>query len=418
MNENDRRITAFVMLGHAMFHTYELVIPIFAAIWLDAFGTTEAVLGVVLGTSYALTGVGALPSGILADRFSSKRLIVACLVGMGGAFALVSVATNVVVVAVALLLWGAAASLYHPAGLALISRGASERGTAFAYHGAAGNVGVATGPLLAAVLLVFLGWRTVAAVLVVPVVLVTGLALQLEFDETAGSDARNGEDGAGEAADSSRGQVGSLAELRRNTTVLFTGGFSLVFIVGILYGVYYRGAFTFLPEILAGVPLFEPVSLFDRTFEPSQYVYSGLLLLGGVGQYAGGKLVDRIQAEYTLVGADVALVLVALAFIPATTGGLAPLLVVAGLLGFLVFMVAPINQEVISQYVPADVRGLSFGYTYTGIFGVGALGATLSGVVLSRWSPAVLFMVLAGVAGAAALVAAVLLSRWRRAGEG
>lgn len=166
MNENDRRITAFVMLGHAMFHTYELAIPIFAAIWLDAFGTPEAVLGVVLGSSYALTGVGALPSGIFADRFSSKRLIVACLVGMGGAFALVSVATNVVIVAVALLLWGAAASLYHPAGLALISRGDRARGTAFAYHGAAGNVGVATGPLLAAVLLVFLGWRTVAIVLV------------------------------------------------------------------------------------------------------------------------------------------------------------------------------------------------------------------------------------------------------------
>lgn len=413
MNGNDRRITAFVMLGHAMFHTYELVIPIFVAIWLDAFATTEAVLGVVLGTSYALTGVGALPSGILADRFSSKRLIVACLVGMGSAFAVVSLATNVAVVAVGLLLWGAAASLYHPAGLALISRGTRERGTAFAYHGAAGNVGVATGPLLAAILLVFLDWRTVAAVLVVPVLLATVLALRLEFDETAGSDVRTQQND--DDAEASRGQISSVAELRRNTALLFTGGFTLVFVVGILYGIYYRGAFTFLPEILAGLSLFEPVTLFERRFEPSQYVYSGLLLLGGGGQYAGGKLVDRYQPEYVLVGADLALVLVALAFIPASTRGLGPLLAVAGLLGFLVFMVAPINQEVISQYAPSEVRGLSFGYTYTGIFGVGALGATLSGVVLSRSSPAVLFVVLAGVAGVAALVAGVLLGRWRRA---
>lgn len=75
-NRDDRRITAFVMLGHAMFHTYELVNPLFVAIWLTAFGATEAFFGVILGTSYALTGVGALPSGIMADRVSSKRLVI------------------------------------------------------------------------------------------------------------------------------------------------------------------------------------------------------------------------------------------------------------------------------------------------------------------------------------------------------
>ena len=32
MDQNDRTLTAFTMVGHAMFHTYELVIPIFVAI--------------------------------------------------------------------------------------------------------------------------------------------------------------------------------------------------------------------------------------------------------------------------------------------------------------------------------------------------------------------------------------------------
>jgi len=410
MNRNDRRITAFVMLGHAMFHTYELVIPIFVAIWLDVFSATELFFGVIVGTSYALTGVGALPSGIMADRVSSKRLILVCLVGMGASFAVLSVATSVAVVAVALLLWGGAASLYHPAGLALISRGTKERGTAFAYHGAAGNVGVATGPLLAAILLVFFEWRTVAALLVGPVLLATLLAFRLEFDETAGSKAR----GTG-ADESDRGRIRSLGDLRTNTVLLFTGGFILVFLIGIFYGIYYRGTLTFLPDILAGIPLFEPVDLFDRPFEPSQYVYSGLLLLGGLGQYVGGKLVDRVQSEYALIGAYTALAAVALVFIPSAGGGLVSLLVVSGVLGFLVFMVAPINQEVISQYAPADVRGLSFGYTYTAIFGVGALGAILAGAILTRSTPGVLFVVLAGIASVVVLLGVVLL---RRTGEG
>ncbi|WP_226007574.1 MFS transporter [Natrinema salinisoli] len=403
MDRNDRAVTAFAMLGHAMFHTYELVIPIFVVSWLEAFSTTTAFLGAVVGASYALIGVGALPSGLLADRYSSKRLILVCLLGMGAAFAVVAGAPNVAVLTIGLVLWGAAASLYHPAGLALLSRGTKERGTAFAYHGAAGNVGVATGPLLAAVLLAFVGWRAVAAALLVPVLLAVVVGARLEFDETAGSSAR----GADVAATDREGPR-SLATFLTSSRRLFTVGFGLVFAIGILYGVYYRATFTFLPDILADLPLFDPVPLAGRSFEPSQYVYSGLLLVGGIGQYVGGKLVDRARLETVLVGGYAALVVVALAFVPSTNAGLAPLLVVAGILGFLVFMIAPINQEAISTYAPADARGLSFGYTYTAIFGVGAIGSSLAGLILTRSTPAALFAVVAACAAVAALVGGAL----------
>ena len=114
------------MIGHLMFHTYELVIPIFIVSWLQDFSTTPAFLGILVGVSYALTGIGALPSGILADQFSSKRLIILCLIGMEISFVVISVAPNLLVLSAALLLWGAAASIYHPVALALISRGVKE----------------------------------------------------------------------------------------------------------------------------------------------------------------------------------------------------------------------------------------------------------------------------------------------------
>lgn len=413
MDQNDRAITGFTMIGHSMFHTYELVIPIFIVIWLDAFSTTAAFLGVVVGVSYALTGLGALPSGILADRFSSKRLILLCLIGMGTSFALISVAPNLPVLTVALLLWGAAASIYHPVALALISRGAKQQGTAFAYHGAAGNVGVAIGPLLAAILLAFFPWRIVATVLVVPVVIALLVVVRMEFDETAGSEAR----GAEHASDGS-GEIRRFGQLVEYTKLLFTGGFVFAFVIGIFYGLYYRGALTFLPDLLADVPLFAPVELYGRSFEPSQYVYAGLLLLGGLGQYSGGKLADLIQAEYALVITYSVLLLLALVFIPSLGAGLITLLIVAGLLGFTVFAAAPINQVVVSKYTGANVRGLSFGYVYVGTLGIGALGATLAGVVLTYSTPRVLFAVLAGFAAVAASLGVYLISRSDRSGDG
>mgnify|MGYP006299682599 FL=1 len=111
------------MGAHGLVHTYELSIPIFMTVWLVEFGVTEAVLGGLVGAGYFLFGAGALPGGILADRFGSRRLIAACLAGMGGAFVLLGLAPGLWAVGGALLLWGAAASVYHPAGLSLISTG-------------------------------------------------------------------------------------------------------------------------------------------------------------------------------------------------------------------------------------------------------------------------------------------------------
>lgn len=412
MNANDRALTGFTMLGHATFHAYELVIPILVVVWLDEFGVTPAAVGLAVGAAYALTGLGALPAGLLADAYSAKRLVLLCIAGMSAGFALLSVAQGLVSVALGLLVWGAAASIYHPAGLALISRGAEARGTAFAYHGIGGNLGVAGGPLLGAVLLVGLGWRQVVLVLLAPALLALVVGARLDFDETAGSAAREG--GATTTAESVR----SLGAVVADSKLLFAGGFALVFLVGNLYGLYYRGVLTFLPEVLAGLPLFDPVGLGRRTVEPSRYVYSGLLVFGAAGQYVGGKLVDRVPAERALIGSFVALALVALLFVPASDAGLVSLLVVGSVLGFLVFVEAPINQEVVSRHVPPAARGISFGYVYLAVLGVGAAGAAGAGVVLTRASPAALFVLLAAVALLAAGAGVVLLRRFEPRTDG
>lgn len=389
MNANDRSIVGFVMIAHATVHTYELAIPILLTVWLVEFSTTTATLGVVVSLGYGLFGLGALPGGLLADRFGSRTLIIASFAGMGGSFLLVSLGPSIETLALALCLWGIAASVYHPAGLALISNGVHDQGRGFGYHGAAGNVGIALGPLLTALLLLAFDWRTVVLLLVVPATLGIAAGLVVEFDEHAAVGTTRTADGL------------SLSSFLGDTRALFTLGFAVVLLIVSLNGLYYRGLLTFLPELL-GELLEAPVEGTELgegptndEFDSARYVYAGLLLVGVLGQYAGGWLADRIRPEIGLAGVLLALATITLAFVPAASVGVVPLILVGIVLAFVLFSIQPLGQVLVASMANPEVRGLTFGYSYLAIFGVGALGAAVAGTVLTYGSTVALFSVLA-----------------------
>jgi len=413
VDDNDRSILGFVMVGHAMVHVYELSIPILMTIWLLEFSTNAAVLGWAVAVGYGLFGAGALPGGLLVDRFGSRTLVSACLAGMGLAFLALSLAPGVAGVTVAVALWGVAASVYHPAGLTLISNGVRERGRGFAYHGMAGNAGIAGGPLATALLLVAFDWRLVTAVLGVLALVAAAAGLSVQFDPTAAVETTDG--------GHSRGPPASVPEFVAETRRLFTLGFALVFVVVSFNGLYYRGVVTFLPELLgefltAAVGdvrpgVVDPGSPVAAAFDLSRYLYAGLLTVGIGGQYLGGRLTDRVEPDRGLAAMLAVLTGLAVAFVPAAETGLGSLLAVSVLLGFALFAVQPLSQATIAKYSLPEARGLSFGYTYLAIFGIGALGAAIVGTVLTYASPAAMFALLAGFSMTAGLVALVLVRR-------
>ncbi|WP_348613657.1 MFS transporter [Halobaculum rarum] len=435
VNRNDRSIVGLTMLAHGMVHTYELSIPIFIPIWLAEFdvvalgpvevAVTSATLGLLVTVGYGLFGLGALPGGVLVDRVGSSRLITACLVGMAAAFVLLGAAPGLVSITLAMVVWGVSASVYHPAGLALLSKGVEERGTGFAYHGIAGNLGIGLGPLLTTLMLLVLDWQTVAVILAAPALLAALYAVRASFDETAAVEAAadGGEDAGDSKADAG---VESLTEFIAESRVLFTGSFALVFLVVMMSGLYYRGVLTFMPELLDGLPGFEPVvvrsllpggivdplgGLAAREVSPANYVYSGLLMIGVVGQYVGGKLTDRIPVERGIALSFGLLGVLALLFLPVANLGFAPFLVFGAVLGAALFVVQPFYQATVAEYTPAGTRGLSYGYTYLGVFGVGALGGAVAGTVLTYANPPMLFGVLATFGFVASATGVVLARR-------
>ena len=398
MEANDRNVVKFTALAHALFHTYELSIPLFVGVWMADFDASAALVGTVVGAGYALVGLGAPISGVLSDRFGCRRLISLSMVGMGVGFALVSLADGVVVLGAAMLVWGAFASLYHPAGLSLISRSAEERGTVFAYHGAGGNVGTAAGPLVTALLLLSVDWQLAVGLLAVPAFVAALLGSRVEFDAVGGDDTAS---------------VSLGAELRRTVAesrALFGAAFTVTFVAILLYGTYYRGLLTFLPDVLAESPSLVPVALFGREIDPAQYVYTGLLTVGIAGQYVGGRLTDRVPSTTTFVAAFATLAGLAVAFPVVRTVGVVPLVAVCLALGFVVYGTAPVYQVVIAEHAAADAHGRSYGFTYLAMFGVGAAGASVAGIVLTHATSAVLF----GVLGAVAVTGCGFVLRLRR----
>ena len=409
-----------------MVHTYELSIPVLIPIWLAEFSVidvglvqfpvNEATIGALVTVGFALFGLGALPSGVLVDRIDARVLITACLVGMGASFLLLAVSPTPAVIGFAMAVWGVAASVYHPSGLSLISRGVEQRGSAFAYHGMAGNVGIAVGPLLTILLLLAFDWRAVVAILAVPAALAALYAFRADIDERAAVAAADGGTDADAIADGdSRANEGidSLGGFLTQSRQLFAGAFVVVFAVTLCSGLYYRGVLTFLPELLDNLEIaaLAPVEFGGRTLQPSRYVYVGLLMIGVSGQFVAGKLTDRGRPEFGILAGFAALAGVALLFLPAAALGLPALLAVSALLGFFLFFVQPFYQASVAEYTPAGSRGLSYGFTYLGVFGVGALGATLAGTMLTFFDPQQLFVVLGGLAVLAAGLGAYLVTR-------
>ena len=127
----------------------------------------------MLGTVWRIPfGCGALLAGWLADRYGSKPLLLIFLGGCVLTSLLSFWAPTLNIVFLAMFAMGCFASIYHPAGLALISRetGAENRPAALGWHGILGSLGFTGAPLLAALAFSFgsLSWRQYYVLLCVP----------------------------------------------------------------------------------------------------------------------------------------------------------------------------------------------------------------------------------------------------------
>ncbi|MEX2186918.1 MAG: MFS transporter [Pirellulales bacterium] len=390
MKPSTFRLVLLVSCAHMLVHVYELSIASVEQNVADDFGVAANVTG-SLGMVWRIPfGAGALLAGWLADRFGSKPMLVLYLAGCSAAALATWAAPSLAVLFATMFVMGSFASIYHPAGLAIISREttAAERGRALGWHGIFGSAGSATAPFLAGALLLIpaLTWRDYFLVLMVPgavLAVVLSLVLVERRDDPAQAAAFSLDDGPFHA---------------RQYWILVA--------VNVLFGFVYAALMNFLARYLTAA------NLQPDLVAPKQWgalCAAVVLLCGMVGQAISGKLArpDRLRPMMTAILLANVPCLAAMAVAEGVWR-----LVAACATGLFHFMHQPVFNSFLAQLVPRRRRSVGYGFSQMMQFGLGALGAQFAGSIMaSSLSDPILvnYLSLAGVA----LAAAVLSTRIR-----
>ena len=386
------RLVLLVSCAHALVHIYELTLPaveqeIAAEYHPGAPHAGKQMTG-LMSTSWRLPfGFGALLAGWLVDQFGSRRMLVLYLLGcsiccvvawlgrpLGGLFA-------------SMFLMGAFASIYHPAGLALISLSTSpqNRGSALGLHGILGSIGISAAPLLVGLALANgISWRNFYGFLAIAgLVLATPIAIW----------ARQPPEQAPQSA-------GGLAATRLDSAPAWLS-FLLLTVLASIQGFVYAGVLSFLPRYLQG---WQPGAA-QYSAASSRYLAAGVLVIGCIGQYLGARLArpGRLESLLTIVTLGNVPMLMAMA----VSAGSARVLAAAGF-SVVHFMYQPIYNSLIAKYTPRGQRSLAYGFSFAMGFGIGGLGSTFAGFTNSQY---LLYGSLSMASLVAGCVGAVL---WRR----
>lgn len=378
-SRNEYMLLALAGFGHFNTHLLELMFPTAAiAIAADSGMPLAHVTGLSFA-GYLLFGLGALPAGIMTDRFGCRPVLLGSL-ALASLFALATgAAAPGWQLALTLAGMGAALSAYHPAGMSLLSRGVRARGRALGINGMCGNLGVGAAPIVTATLQAsWLGWRgtylAVGAVSLTIVFLFSLLRIEEPLREDGGSAAKH------DATDG-----GSPWYL-----------FAFLCLAATLAGIIYRSNTIILPAYFS-----------ERVTIVSYGVATSLAYVVGVpAQYLGGALADRHELRLLYVFAHASTFALLL---------LMPLLTQASLVGtgaaVVLFSLGmqPIENSLFAKLTPARWRATGYGIKFVLTFGLGAAGVAIVERAQAKGDLSLAFLWLGGIALAMVLSASCLI---------
>jgi MFS family permease len=381
MTRMEQRILLLTCPCHFFTHMFILVFPAVTMPVVKALGMPLEDVVKLGFLMYLMYGIGALPAGYIADRWQARRLLIYGVYAMGAGLLLTGLFPNPGSIRFGLFLVGIGASIYHPAGLALISRTVRQRGYALGINGIFGNLGIAAAPLVTGVLTWLFSWDRAFVILGAAAIL-TGLLLSLIRVDESPSRVEKPK-GAGDGD--------------------YVKYFVILCVALVMGGLTYRGNTVLLPAYLELKTTFFDSFISSFSFFKTQgtatlaatILTSLVFLVGVVGQLLGGRAADRydLRWAYLIVHASSVPFLVAMAF---TTN--VPLALCAAAFVLFSLGMQPIENSLLASLTPTRWRSVAFAAKFVLVFGVGASAVYLVGMVKKLHSLEGVYVFLAGVA--------------------
>jgi len=354
---NPYRLLAAVAAGWFLVLGMRFVVPAVLPTIRAEFDVSNTRAGIAVTVLWLTYAAMQFPAGVYIDRVGERALLVgsALLSGVGLLGYLASPTYALFVLATAG--FGLGTGLYGPPRGTVLSRTFDDsEGVAFGAVMAAGSVGSAVLPLVAALVTTRYGWR-VGLAATVPCFALVAVALWFSISdrETATADRSLRAD--------LRAVVAGLRDRRLALAVVGAMVMLLVFQAVTAFLTTYLVATRDFPQATAGALL------------------SGLFVGGALSQAVTGRLADRYGSPKVLVGVAVVSA-VPLALVPVLEGRL---LLGLGAAAIGVRMSSgPLTNAYIVDLLPDAVEGTGWGLLRTGFFSVGAMGSTVVGAFADR----------------------------------
>lgn len=251
----------------------------------DAFVVSNGAIGLALTGMWLAYAASQFPSGLLADRYGERSIILIAVVGTAVASALLAAAPTYGIFLVGAILLGGVAGLHYSVATSLLTRTLPNTGSAIGLHTAGAPLAGLLIPMAAGAVGVWLGWRWAVAL---------GVVVALPSAVLFASVVRSTEPVRPDEPVWHRLRIGPLVELLSRPPILLTMGLSVV------------GAF-----VWQATASFLPAFLIEYHGYAETYagaLFSVYFVVQGLAQPALGTLSDRMgryPAAALAVGAGV-----------------------------------------------------------------------------------------------------------------
>ncbi|MXV60515.1 MFS transporter [Natronorubrum sp. JWXQ-INN-674] len=347
--------------------TISPVIPLI----IEDFQTSNTLVGMALTGMWLAYGLSQYPSGILADRFGERSIILIAVGGSVLASLFIALAPMFAVFLIATISLGAVAGLHYSVATALLSRTYDDVGTAVGLHSAGAPLAGFLAPLAAAWVGIRYGWQPAVAL---------GALVGLPVFALFYVSVRPTDPVRPDQAMRERLTVRPIVRFLSRPPIAFT------LVIAITSTFVVQGLMSFLPTFL--------VVYRDYSAGFAGVLFSAYFVVRGTAQLAIGSLSDRHGRDSVLAGSMIAggsgLVILV------TWSGVLALSVGIVLIGIGAAFFPALDPRFLDE-LSEDERNIGFGLVRTVYVVFGASGSVGLGFFADAFGWGASFIILAGL---------------------